>query len=499
MMQRGRRALGRVAGLTITITVLLGACTSSSPHRGASRSIRPASSRPNIVLVLTDDLSSNLVQYMPHVQAMEQAGTSLSHYFVVDSLCCPSRSALFTGQYPHNDGVFTNSGNDGGYATFERHGDAAKSFVVGLHAAGYRTGLMGKYLNGYRPTDHSDPGWDEWDVSGNGYAEFNYLLSENGTVQRYGRSKDDYLTDVLSAKAGNFVDTATQAGKPFALEVATFAPHRPWVPAPRDDGTFPVLRAPRGPAYGRVPTRAPQWLTKIPRLSAADGKLLDLGFRKRVESVQAIDALIGHLQQVLVADGVAQNTYVVFSSDNGYHMGEYRLLPGKQTAFDTDIRVPLVVTGPGVLPGARVSAMTSSIDLSPTFAQIAGVAPTGEPDGTSLVALLHGQPAPPDWQRAVLIEHHGPVTDPKDPDVQPIRSGDPPSYEAMRTPTALYVEYRDGEREYYDLTRDVNELHNLGSALPPHRLDLLHRTLLALEACKGVAACQAAARMPLIA
>jgi arylsulfatase A-like enzyme len=482
--------------LAVVGALLLGACTSGSPGRpDQSTPPAPAAGKPNFVFVLTDDLSMNLLPYMPQVSAMERAGSSFSRYFVVDSLCCPSRSAILTGQFPHNDGVFTNGGSDGGYATYNRHGNAKKSFAVALHDVGYRTGFMGKYLNGYRPEDQQPVGWDEWDVAGNGYPEFDYELNENGTVHNYGHRPQDYLTDVLSAKASTFIDGAAHSGRPFALEVATFAPHRPSVPAPRDAHSFPKLTAPRTPAFGREPTGAPQWLHGLRPLSASDERHIDRVFRQRVRSVQAVDDMIGRLRRELQARGLADNTYFVFSSDNGFHMGEHRLMPGKQTAFDTDIQVPLVVTGPGIPAGRTVSAMTSSIDLAPTFEQLAGARPTGVRDGVSLVPLLRGSAPPTEWQRAVLVEHHGPVKQLWDPDRQPARSGAPPTYEAIRTSTSLYVEYVTGEQEYYDLTTDPNELHNIAATTPASRIAELRRALHALATCHGARACGLAARM----
>jgi arylsulfatase A-like enzyme len=470
------------------------ACTSGVTEKQASPTPPKLPRRPNIIFVLTDDLATTLVPYMPHVQSLERAGTSFRNYYVVDSLCCPSRSAIFTGQFPHDDGVFTNVAPDGGYNAYNQHDDPPKSFAVALQKAGYRTGFMGKYLNGYQPKDQQPPGWNEWDVAGNGYGEFNYQLNVNGKLRFYGKQPGDYLTDVLSTKATSFIKSSRASGKPFALEVATFAPHRPWVPAPRDLNTFVGLKAPRGPTFDRTPTDAPPWLAAQKPLPKKKIAIIDRGFEREVEAVQAVDQMIGRLQQTLKQEGLLDDTYIVFSSDNGFHLGQYRLLPGKMTAFDTDIKVPLVVSGPGVPANRSVSALTSSIDLAPTFLQIGNTGPTDRPDGVSLLGLLHGQPPPADWQQAVLIEHHG-GSGPGDPDAQAIASGDPPSYEAMRTATALYVEYVTGAREYYDLSTDPNELHNVVSMLPPARLAALHSTLHALESCHGAAACQAAARV----
>ena len=135
------------------------------------------------------------------------------------------------------------------------------------------------------------------------------------------------------------------------------------------------------------------------------------------------------------------------------------------TAFDTDIHVPLVVTGPGVPAGTSSDAMAENVDLAETFAQMGGTTMnTG--DGHSLLELMHGN-LPGDWRNAILVEHHGPKPDRDDPDEQDRSSGNPPSYEAMRTPRFLYVEYDDGEREFYDLQTDPYELDNLAASLSP--------------------------------
>ncbi|MDT4915905.1 MAG: N-acetylglucosamine-6-sulfatase [Pseudonocardiales bacterium] len=453
----------------------------------------PTDGRPNIVFILTDDLSVNLLPYLPHVQALAQAGMSFENYYVVDSLCCPSRAAIFTGQYPHDDGVFSNHGADGGYSAYNANHNQEKSFGVALHRAGYFTGFMGKYLNGYQPSDPPAPGWDDWNVAGMAYSEYGYELNENGSLHFYGHTPDDYLTRVLAQKAVGFVYHAQYTGKPFALEVATFAPHRPATPAPVDQNSFPSLTAPQPPSFGVQPVDPPAWLADLPPLSSGDVKNINHEFRLRVESVQAVDRLIGQVERALAETHQLDNTYLVFSSDNGYHMGEHSLMPGKQTAFTTDIRVPLVVAGPDVPAGRTVDAMTSSIDLAPTFLQLADAQPTGVQDGVSLLDLWHGRTAPSDWQRAVLIEHHGPVDAANDPDVQPNRSGNPPSYEAMRTATSLYVEYDTGEFEYYDLATDPAELYNRYGSLSPQRRAELHGLLHRLQTCHGAVECQRAA------
>lgn len=465
---------------------------------GASPVATARARRPNIVFVLTDDLSWNLVPYMPHVLAMERAGESFSNYFVTDSLCCPSRASIFTGRFPHNTHVTSNSPPYGGFAVFHERGEELETFATALQAVGYRTGMMGKYLNGYKPkggegvpASFVPAGWNEWDVAGNGYPELGYTLNHDGTPVDYGSEPQDYLTEVLAEKGVAFINHSAELHQPFMLELATFAPHSPFVPAPRDADDFPGLKAPRNPAFDTANTNAPAWLSHFTPLEQQQIEQIDTDFRRRAQSVQAVDRMIGEIEATLRAQGLAQNTYLVFSSDNGLHMGEHRLMPGKQTAFDTDIRVPLIVVGPGVPAGGSVSALTENIDLCPTFERLGG-APVGvNVDGHSLAGLLHGQPAS-SWRREVLIEHHGPVLDAGDPDLPTRGAGNPPSYEALRTPTSLYVEYVTGEREYYDLRTDPFELHNIAAHLSPAHQHRLRRALLAIEGCHGQRQCWSA-------
>jgi N-acetylglucosamine-6-sulfatase len=452
---------------------------------------REPARRPNIVFVLTDDLALNLVQYMPHVLQMQKDGVTFVNYFVTDSLCCPSRASIFTGRYPHNTGIFTNTGADGGYLTFLNGGLERVTFATALSAAGYRTALFGKYLNGYLPRAHRPaPGWTSWAVGGNAYAAFNYFLNQDGKVVHYGDSPADYLTDVLSDLGVRFIKQRDD--RPFLMEIATFAPHAPYTPAPRDAQALPDLRAPRTTAFNAAPdASAPKWLLSRRALSAADFAKIDEGFRKRAQSVLAVDRMIGELQAAVVAIGKEKETYFIFSSDNGLHMGEHRMMPGKMTAYDTDIHVPLIVTGPGVPARRTVEEVVENIDLYPTFVELGGAATPTNVDGRSLVPLLHGQTVT-SWRTAALIEHHGPNKDPADPDAPIARSGNPPTYEAMRTRSSLYVEYTDGDKEYHDLITDPHELRNTFSLLSREEKASLHAELEAIKSCHDATSCRAA-------
>jgi N-acetylglucosamine-6-sulfatase len=465
--------------------------------RGRGSTATGGSTPPNIVFVLTDDLSTNLIRWMPQVQALEARGITFNNYFVSDSLCCPSRASIFTGDYPHDTGVFTNVGSDGGISAFWANGDEQHTFNLALQNAGYETAMMGKYLNGYLqgpsrsplPDSYVPPGWNEWDAIGWGYPEYDYPMDVNGTVQNFGHSPGDYLTNVLARKGVQFIDQSAQSGHPFFLELATFAPHFPYTPAPRYAHAFAGLTAPRPPSFDVLPTNAPQWLAGHPPLSQGQLDSIDRVFRRRVQDVQSVDDMIARIEDALAAHNMLSNTYIVFSSDNGLHTGEYRLMPGKLTAFDTDIKVPLVIAGPGIAPDTTTDAITENVDLAETFAALGGTSLAG--DGHSLVPLLGGS-TPASWRNAALIEHHGPDTSPQDPDAQSQDSGNPTTYEAMRTPDLLYVEYADGERELYDLHSDPYELNNIAPFAPPTELAQLHAELAALEQCHGGSACWAA-------
>jgi N-acetylglucosamine-6-sulfatase len=473
------------------------ASNGSVPNGGSIPRPGPAPVRPSIVFVLTDDLSDNLVtqEFMPNLWGLEHNGTDFTQYFVTDSLCCPSRASIFTGRYPHDTGVFGNTGSDGGFNAFNAHGDQTSTVATDLERAGYRTGMMGKYLNRYEPKDPPAPGWDEWDVTGNqGYAEFNYNLNENGRIVHYGGAEaptDNYLTDVLSARADHFVKTSAEAAhrSPFFLEVATYAPHSPYTPAPRYADLYPGLTYPRTPAYNTANTDAPGWLAKEPPLGARENTLINKAFRARAQAVRSVDDMIGRLVATLKSTGVWNNTYLVFSSDNGLHMGEHRLRPGKLTAFDTDINVPLIVVGPRVPQGKVIASFAENIDLRPTFDAWAGTMPNEAIDGRSLEPLLADATPPADWPQGVLIEHHGPDGDPHDPDYPALNSGNPTTYEALRLNGSLYVEYGDGEREYYNLLTDPYELHNTYGDLRPAYRQELHAELTLIEQCHDAPAC----------
>ena len=454
---------------------------------------------PNFVMILVDDMSMNLMpdnlgqlaKSMPNLARMRREGITFDNYFVTNSLCCPSRTTIFTGLLPHNSGVMTNTPPDGGLVEFMAHGNDSKTFAVALHDAYYATAMMGKYLNGYETATSGVPqGWSEWAVAGDAYANYSYAINHNGAIS----TPEPHMTDELSLLGREFIAEASSG--PFFLELSTFSPHAPYTPLNRYADAFPDITYPRTPAFAARPDEhAPKWLQGIPPLDKKFQKRIDEIYRLRVRSMKGVDDMIGDIRKTLEDLGLSADTYVIFTSDNGYHLGEFSLRSGKMSPYDTDIRVPLIVVGPGIAPGTRSDAIAMNIDFYPTFTDLAGLAPSPKVDGQSLVPTLKGQPGP---QRSLaVVEHKRTVPNADDPDAAPPKAGDPPSYVALRMKDALYVEYLDGSGEisYYDLTNDPHELRNIAHTLSGARLKALHEAAVANHTCVGAAECGAAQAM----
>lgn len=478
----------RLLALLPLISVLAGCGAATEPRR-AAQVLTP----PNFVVIYADDLQTELIEYMPNVQRMLAEGTSFENFVVADSRCCPSRATFLTGQLPHNTGVYTNSPPYGGTKAFDANGNPERTFAVALRDRGYRTALFGKYLNGYSPAKGGvPPGWTDWAATARGYQGFDYQFNENGTLRNYGEHPDDYLTDVIAERGDELIGDSVIDRRPFFLKLSVFTPHVPAIPAPRHVGLVPNLRAPRPPSFNRRVTDAPRWLAVRKRIKRPVVQEMDYRFRQQVRSMISVDEMLGRLRDRVQSLGIADNTYFLFTSDNGFHLGEHRLQPGKMTAFDEDIRVPLIVTGPGVPAGGRVEAMVQNTDLAPTFEELAGAPARPEVDGRSLAPLMHGQPVPADWRAAALVEHRAEYRSKynrRDPDAQPPASGNPPGYNALRTVDGTYVEYRTGEREFYDDTVDPHQMHNAYDFLSGAEKRSLSRALAALLTCDGTAQC----------
>jgi arylsulfatase A-like enzyme len=483
----------------------LTACSPMTSSAPTSVSPAPAPGTPNIVLILTDDMTLSELEAMPITRALlGEAGVTFNRFFISMALCCPSRACILRGQYPHNTQIVGNVAPDGGFDKFHDLGWEESTVAVWLQAAGYRTALFGKYLNGYPgrqvPT-YVPPGWTEWYSSpakGDAYDEYNYTLNENGILVDYGNAPADYGTDVYAAKAADFIQRSVAAGEPFLAFISVYAPHSPSTPAARHNKLFQDARMPRNPSFNEPDVSDKPADLNTALLDDAQIKKMEYIYRKRLKSLQAVDEMVGNLVALLESLDELDNTYIFFTSDNGFHMGEHRMPPGKGTPYEEDIRVPLLVRGPDLQPGVVVDALTGNIDLAPTFADIAGVAVPAFVDGRSLLPWLRGEPIA-DWRVAFVIERGSqesasftnfpfvltPTADGLEAPDSERDEGLLLTYVGLRTENYTYVEYSNGEIELYDLQTDPYQLQNIASTADPALLGLLHEWLEALKQCKA--------------
>ncbi|MGQ0548372.1 MAG: sulfatase family protein [Armatimonadota bacterium] len=403
--------------------------------------------RPTLVVIITDDQRHDTIPHMPILQReLVARGVTFVNATVTTPLCCPSRASLLRGQYAHNTGVLTNGSGESGDRQSRWPGGAEafpeqSTLATWLRAAGYRTGLFGKYLNGYMQSSRRvPPGWDEWHVFSGGF--FNYPLNENGTVRRYGREPEDYSTDVAARKAVAFIEQGGQA--PLFVYYAPFAPHAPTTPHPQDATGFSDLAPWRPPSYNEQDVSdKPVWVQRLPVLTAQRQAQGDEFRRNQLRALQAVDRAIGQIIEALRRTGRLENSVIVFTADNGLSWGEHRWLDRKGVAYDEAIRVPLVVRGPGVPSGRTDPRFVQNIDIAPTFAELADARPDIRVDGRSLLPLLRGGEGA--WRAEILLEHWG---------------GPSVSWSAIRTERWKYIENEAGDRELYDLTADPYEMTN---------------------------------------
>jgi arylsulfatase A-like enzyme len=498
--------------VAITTAALLFSAAATVPSVASAGAPR---SHPNILYVLTDDMAYGDLAVMPNVRALiANEGANFTNFFSNVSLCCPSRVTMLRGQYAHNTGVETNgdAGANGGFEAARRLGLERDTVATRLQSSGYRTALFGKYLNHYPGSAgaaYVPPGWTQWAsaIDGTPYQQYHYVLNENGVHREYGGAPDDYGTTVYTALTEDLIRSAARDRQPFFVFLSLYAPHEPATPAPGDVGAFEGTGAPRGESFDQQDVSTmPAYIRSLPHLTAAETDAIDALYARRLESLLAVDRAVAQLVAALRDTGTLRNTYIVFSSDNGYHLGEHRLPAGKQTPYDIDTHVPFLVRGPGIGAGTAVTALSGTVDVMPTFLAIAGARiPMGgvriphRVDGRSLlntararhgegvrtrsaVLLEHWNDAPLPTRVAVRPPGDGP-TEPLDRDQQRPPDvdagfaaysldapGSVPEYAGVRTARWLYVEYVTGERELYDVVADPEQVRNLaGSRLDTER------------------------------
>jgi arylsulfatase A-like enzyme len=443
---------------------------------------RPASAqaarKPSFIVILTDDMNfdaigpthspDGLAPVMPTIEALAAQGVRFTNAFVTTALCGPSRASLLTGRYAHETGQRSGGPEPwGGAAQF----DDSSTIATWLQGAGYRTGLYGFYLFGLGQLPQIPRGWDEWHAIASG-RYYDFVLWEDGIGYddrrvRYPSGCESYTecpgdlggcadpqnhqTDVLTAKALDFLDTQP-ADQPFLLYLSFVAPHEPACPEPEDAGTFAGVPLWRPPSWNEPDASdKPAGTRAMCPIEDDNVDALDEFRERQLETLRGIDRGVAAILQRLAARGRAQDTAVIFTSDNGFRWGEH-CGRGKLCPYEECIRIPLVIRHPALgNAGAREARPVLLLDLAPTLAELAGVAPATPVDGLSLAPLLRGTPTA--WRTDLLYEQW------RKPEEELLRYV-PPTLQLVREDEWKYVLYETGETELYDLLLDPGELQN---------------------------------------
>ncbi|KAK6207218.1 hypothetical protein LQW54_007419 [Pestalotiopsis sp. IQ-011] len=431
--------------VSVKQVALMGLSTLASANVNISTSLNSTKSKPNFVFIMTDDQDLHLssLDHMPLVKKyLSDEGTTFNKHFCTVSLCCPSRVSLLTGRAAHNTSVSilidyfeknclltyrgTSNVTDvslpyGGYQQFINNGLHEKYLPVWLQEASYNTYYTGKLMNGFSATVYNKPypaGWNDTDflVDPQTYWYYNASMSRDNSTLRY--LPGNYSTDVVANTALEFLDAAAAADQPFFLGVTPIGPHAEMqpslsgefllpTPADRHADLFQNLTAPRSPSFNKAREGGTGYFATLPELNATEVSYVDLFYRRRIQSLQAVDELVEGVVNRLEALGLLDNTYVIYTSDNGFHIGQHRLPPGKTTCVEEDINVPFVVRGPGVARGAAYDGPTTHTDIVPTLFTLAGIDLHDDFDGEPIPVTTELQAQNATKSEYVNVEYWG--------------------------------------------------------------------------------------------
>jgi N-acetylglucosamine-6-sulfatase len=557
------------ARLPIAAGLLALLCVLALAVSGANRA-SAADSRPSFVVIQTDDQTleelyaafsaypgAPATRAMPNtVDLLAKRGITFNRYYVSYPLCCPSRVSLMTGRYAHNTGVKGNVQPNGGYYGFSFRAAYSHNIATWLHGAGYRTIHVGKFLNGYgdEPYDNGTtvpPGWDAWHTvlkADTNHYFYGYTLNDNGQLdgpfgdsgswetREYG-VRDDigcpfaptnglpcyYATDAFTNLASQEL-LATSPEQPFYLQLDYTAPHGDFrkpagpEPAPRHYDWFKGARLPHdrseGLDEGNVSDK-PRFIREAPHLTPTDKHVYRVYYQKQLESLRSVDDGVKLIVDTLGALHRLRNTYIIFTSDNGFFFGEHRLIGGKFLAYEPATHLPLLVRGPGIKAGTSTGELAANIDIAPTILELAGVKPDKSIDGRSLAPFWHDPSLR--TRRPILFESFVETNDVEaNGGISTAGEGDggrpggngstggrahasaagssahasllapPKDYEGIRLGPYKYIAWPTGEKELYDINRDPNELNNLARIPDYYPIrNFLHEQLRKLEDCVG--------------
>ena len=496
MVVDGGSRMRRVIGSLLTLAMLTvgpvlasgGSGTASARERGAA-----ADRRPNVVVVMADDMRTDELQFMPKTRRIfGRHGLTFENSFSANPMCCPARASFLTGEYSHNHKVFS-SLDPYGFRAF----DDSYTMATALHASGYRTALVGKYLNGYgkqrskvtgQPSLHYVPrGYTDWYASveppegsglGGTYHYDHVTYNHNGAIDDGHRG--EYSTVGISRISRRLIEKYAGPGRPFFLWASFIAPHE-GLPVEPDDPHYPtparppwvrghfndvITRAP-GVPRGGGPIEAdmrdkPKFMRALKEPNARGRQSMRDGARQRAESLYVLDREVGHLVSTLRRSGEWDNTVLMFLSDNGYFIGEHRKRSGKVLGYEPSIRVPILVTGPGMRTGERRYDPISLVDLTATILDLGDatrrLSRRHPLDGTSrLPVMLDGDVG---WTSPVVTEGHMWNHIDRKKARRLGFHGRGLSYIGIRTARYSLIRTVRGSVELYDLADDANEMRS---------------------------------------
>jgi N-acetylglucosamine-6-sulfatase len=467
---RGRAALRSLwlAAAVLGAALVCSSCGGEGEKTEAENTSPPAD-RPNVVLILADDLDKTVFERSTLDSVWAPQGTSFTNALATTPVCCPSRASILRGQYAHNTGLWRNSNDqpNGGAAYFRDERLDQRTLATILHANGYKTWFGGKYLNDYMTAGGSQsyvpPGWDSWQAYLGGTA-----ANVNGRATSF---FPRHYTDWLSDRAEAFIEDQRGSSQPFYMHIAPLDTHEPLSIPPRHRNAYLGQRTPRPPSFDEANVSdKPAWVRGKSPISKRRAAEFDQRQVKRMQSALTLEDLCRNVIDALERTDQLGDTYLIFTSDNGYHMGLHRIREAKGSPYTESQEVPFVVRGPGVPAGESFDQLVANIDIAPTVLDLAGVEVPSWMDGRSLRPFFDGT-APGSWRMSLLMENmEGPGE----------RAPRPP-YSGVRHQDEVYVEYGSGEAEYYDLKADPYQLENRPQDAPQAIKD----QLAALKDCAG--------------